>query len=227
MANFGQATFVGSEVVIECGDKMSCCDRQQAQAKVKGYNDEIAGNTTPPQPGPLQISPPEPKPRKIDLASTKSTAQAEAWRDFRQDMNSAKTPADRKAVADKHCMSECLAEQVASKWKPGQDSSADLGVQMDHTIEVKWGGAAGPDGLKALGSQVNNFFGSIAKRTGDDMLKATPKEEEISAVHFVCNPPCKPPRAKDNGNNYSTGPGTPVPAQPPGAPNTVRTYLAD
>ena len=224
MANFGQATFVDSEVVITCGDKMSCCDREQAKTKVDGYNNEIAGNTPGnEQPGALQISPPEPKPRVIDLASTKSTAQAEAWRDFRQKMNGAKNKAEREKVAKRESMSDCIGEQVANKWKPGQDSSKNLGVQMDHTIEVKWGGEASPLGLKALGSQVNNFFGSICKRTGDDMLGAG--QSEISAVHFVCNPPCKPPKKGDEKKPYSSGPaGKTAPNPGPGAP--VREYLA-
>jgi len=222
MANFGQSTFVGSEVVIECGDKMSCCDREQAKAKTDGYNKEIAGDPGDPKSGgPMQISP-----GSGDLCNTKCTAQAEAWRSFREKMDNAGSAAERQQIAKDNAMSDCIGESVASSWESGRRTSRGLRVQMDHTVEVKWGGPASPDGLLALGSRVNNFFGSICKRTGDDMMKGTPPQEEISAVHFVCNPPCRPPKAADKNKNYSTGPAGKSPPAPVGG-NPVRTYLAD
>jgi len=217
MANFGQAMFVGSEVVVECGDKMSCCDREQAKAKCDNYNAEIAN---PEQPGPLSISP-----GSSGLASAKCTAQADAWNNFRDAMSKGKNKEERQQIAKDNSVSPCIGEQVAARWERGARSSKGLGVQQDHMIEVKWGGPASPEGLKNLGSRVNNFFGSISKRVGDDMLKATPPQEDISAIHFVCNPPCKPPKKGDENKNYSTGPkGKSPPTGPGSAP---RTYLAD
>jgi hypothetical protein len=218
MANFGQAMFVGSEVVVECGKKMSCCDREQAKAKCDNYNAEIANKDAP---GPLNISP-----GSSELGSTKCTAQADSWRDFRDKMSNASTPAERKQIAIDNSVSPCVGEAVADRWERGRRTSRGLGVQMDHMIEVKWGGAASPEGLKALGSRVNNFFGSISKRVGDDMLKSTPPKEDITAIHFVCDPPCRPPKKGDENKNYSTGPaGKSAPTGPAGGP--TRTYLAD
>ena len=214
MANFGQAMFVGTEVIIHCGEKMSCCDREQSKAKCDNYNSEIAH---PDLPGPLSISP-----GSSGLASTKSTAQADAWNSFRTAMSNEKDPQKRLQIAKQNSVSPCVGEQVAARWNQNRRSSRGLGVQQDHMIEVKWGGPASPGGLKALGSRVNNFFGSIAKRTGDDMLEAN--HDEISAIHFVCNPPCTPPKKGDENKNYSTGPGKPAPTGPASPP---RTYLAD
>lgn len=217
MANFGQAMFSGSEVRIECGTKMSCCDREQAKAKCDNYNQEIAN---PDQPGPLSISP-----GSSGLSSTKCTAQADAWNQFRTKMENASGPAERKKIAVANAVSPCVGEQVADNWERGRRTSRGLRVQQDHMIEVKWGGPADPTGLKCLGSRVNNFFGSISKRVGDDMIKSTPPKEEISAIHFVCNPPCKPPKKGDEKKNYSTGPAG---KSPPSAPwSAPRTYLAD
>ena len=123
-------------------------------------------------------------------------------------------------------LGEATPERGGRAKRHFRTTSRGLRVQMDHTVEVKWGGPASPDGLLALGSRVNNFFGSICKRTGDDMMKGTPPQEEISAVHFVCNPPCRPPKAADKNKNYSTGPAGKSPPAPVGG-NPVRTYLAD
>lgn len=224
MANFGQAIFVGTEVVVTCGKKMSCCDREQAKAKVDNYNKEIKGDPADPEslPGPLNISP-----GSGDLGSTKCTAQADAWRSFRDKMEAAQTPAERKKIAIENSVSPCVGEAVADRWERGRRTSRGLGVQMDHMVEVKWGGPAGLDGLKALGSRVNNFFGSVSKRVGDDMLNQTPAREDITAIHFVCDPPCRPPRKGDEQNNYSTGPaGSSVPTGAGDGPKT-RTYLED
>jgi len=228
MANFGQAMYVGDEVIVECGEKMTCCEREQAKSKCEKYNKEIeqgeptANTTRPSSAGPLNISPPG---GSSGLSSTKCTAQAGAWRQFRDDMNNASSKKEREDVAKRHCASPCLAEQIAAKWRRGRDGSRDLGAQMDHEIEVKWGGSADPSGLSLLGSRVNNFFGSIAKRVGDDMLAS--KKEDIAAIHFDCPGPCTPPHdAKPPDDDFSTGPASGSrPYGPANAP--ARTYLQD
>jgi hypothetical protein len=59
------------------------------------------------------------------------------------------------------------------------------------------------------------------------MLNQTPKREDITAIHFVCDPPCRPPKKGDENKNYSTGPaGSSVPAGAGDGPQT-RTYLQD
>jgi hypothetical protein len=202
MANIGQATFIGSDIIILCDDEWTCCQREQAQAKVDGYNAEIAH---PDQPGPMELWAFVRK----HLRDTKEACQKKAGGDFLRRMKNA---SDKKQVATDNSTSDCLGEQIAEKWKD-EANLTDLGIDMDHPIEVKFGGPA-DTALLALDKTINRFFGTaVAKNTGDNMLEAG--VEEIEGVSLVCKPPCTPPREEDKNKDYSTGKHATYPENPP------------
>jgi hypothetical protein len=187
MANVGQSTFIGSEVIIECDGSWSCCQREQAQAKVNSLNgacpSEIRGKLS--------------RPTK----RVKKRAQARAAREM-DDM----TPAERGQCPP--AVSPCLAEELA---KPGK-TRAGKGLQMDHAVDTKWGGPSDPGELLALDSSVNNFFGGVAKVTGKDMRreaglseKSSERGPTVEKFSMICKPPCDPPKAGDENKDYSVG----------------------
>jgi hypothetical protein len=182
MADFGQATFKGTEVVITCGEKMSCCQREQAKAKTEEYQREIAGGDLPP--GPLQIAD-----SVEELERTKKTAQERAGNRLKKKMDG-KSKQEKQDIAKAHGASDCFSEQMADGAK----------YQMDHRVDAKWGGAADMDDFTPLDPKVNNFFGQVTQKVGDAMLRAG--TDEISNVVLVCPPPCSPPGTP---GDYSTG----------------------
>lgn len=202
MANIGQATFVGADVIILCHDEWTCCQREQAKAKVEGYNKEC----------PLSIR------SKVTKSSkrAKKNCQARANTAFLNAMK--ENPASgSKAQAT----SPCLAEQLENDWNNNKKGLKELKVEMDHPIEVKVGGPSSTT-LKALDKKINNFMGNaFAKNTGNNMLKAG--ETEIKSVSLVCEQPCKPPKAGDENKDYSTGEKKSYPENPP---NVVSPRIA-
>lgn len=189
MANFGQATFVGSDVVIRCDKGWTCCQREQAKAKTENLN---AGC-------PLTIK------SKVSKTSkrAKKNCQSRETNRFLNEME-----ADPKKGAADNASSPCLAEQLQRDWNGGSRSTSELDVQMDHPVEAKLGGPANT-ALKALDTQVNNFFGGVAKNLGNKMRKAG--HTEIASLSLVCPPPCKPPKAADTNTDYSCGKRTTYP----------------
>lgn len=200
MANFGQATFVGSDVVIRCDKNWTCCKREQAQAKTQGLDANC----------PLTIK------SRVSKTSkrAKKNCQARETNRFISEME-----ADPKQGAVDNASSPCLAEQIERDWKKGDRATSELDVQMDHPLEAKLGGPANTV-LKALDSEINNFFGGVAKNIGDKMKKAGKKT--ITSLSLVCPPPCKPPKAADKNKDYSCGKKTAYPAKPAAA----KTYPA-
>lgn len=93
MTTCTQASYVGTEVVIQFGGKMTCCEREQSKAKV--YNNGLAASDLP---GPLQIAGPG---DAVGLEVVKAAAQKRATRRLRKDMKG-KSPADQKTVAKAH-----------------------------------------------------------------------------------------------------------------------------
>jgi len=189
MANFGQATFVGSDVVIRCDKNWTCCQREQAQAKTKNLNSNC----------PLTI---KSKVSKTSKRAKKNCQSRETTRLLNE------MEADPKKGAADNAASPCLAEQMERDWNKGDRSTSELDVQMDHPLEAKLGGPANTV-LKALDTEVNNFFGGVAKNIGNKMRKAG--KTEIASLSLVCPPPCKPPKAADKNTDYSCGKRTTYP----------------
>ena len=181
MANIGQATFTDAgDVIILCDDEWTCCQREQAQAKVKEYNK----NT------PLTITDKVTEAQK-DL---KKECQADACKAMDKEMGQ-----DQDAAADKFATSPCLAEQLK---EPGASRSS-LNLEMDHPVEVKVGGPE-TTALKALDKKINNFMGNaFARNTGNNMLDEN--HDTVESVSLVCKPPCKPPRKGDEKKPYNAG----------------------
>lgn len=202
---------MGSVIVVECGDDMNCCQREQSKAKVDGYNNEIQTGGDGGRPGNLVIAPEV----GSDLGKEKKNAQARANNAMVRNLNAAGADdAKLKAAADDLATSPCLADQIVDDWKAGKQSAMELDVQADHPIETKLGGPANMDGLKALNSSVNGFFGNeVAKIQGNNMLAQ--QQDEISEVNFICTPPCSPPHTGAESNDYSAGSMSQFPANPP------------
>lgn len=184
MATIGQAMFVGSDVIVRCDDNWTCCQREQAQAKVKNLDDAC--------PCPV-------KKRKVSTTSkrAKKNCQSRETGRLLREMD-----ADAAQGAKDNASSPCLAEQMEKDWKNGNQSTTDMDVQMDHPVEVKFGGPANTT-LKALDTEVNNFFGGVAKNISKKM--AAQGETDITSFSLVCGPPCKPPKKGDEKKDYSHG----------------------
>lgn len=203
MTVIGQSTFVGGDVTIVCDGSWTCCQRQQAREKVKSLNDEIKG----PPAGGLPIR------TDADLLKNaeneaKELCQADAWRDFKSGMKK-----DPDATAKKYATHPCQEEELKQKWKSGKKSSTELGVQMDHPVEVKFGGPANTD-LRALDTKVNNFFGGVSKNTGNNMLAQG--QTTVDSVTLICpaDKKCPEDNSEPKGKQHSDFPKTPGPISP-------------
>ncbi|MBI4002125.1 MAG: hypothetical protein HY348_10110 [Nitrospira defluvii] len=206
MALFAQAFLAGQTFVIECGTEMTCCQREQAQQKVNAYRQEISGADEPA--GPLQVAPAGAS-EEIRLSSLQRTA----WNRLERDMDNAKNKEERTQVAKQHGASDCLAEQLAEDWKKGGPNTATThGVQMDHPVDIKFGGAVDPAGFVPLDSEVNNFFGQMVGHGGRRLDKGG--ITEVTNVILLCTPPCKPPKKKDRDKDYSAGASEAPPTSP-------------
>jgi hypothetical protein len=175
MANIGQSTFVGSVLVIQCDSAWNCCQREQAANKVQCFNDSIEQN------GPLNI---------------RTTAEMDALKPFKKDWQSAEgrnlmnamenSGDDAKAYAEESGAPTCLGDEIKDK-TDNQDAEnlVDLDVQMDHPVDVKFGGDAAAT-LIPLDTAVNNAFGMVSRWTANDMLDAG--EPQVTAVALYCPP---------------------------------------
>lgn len=193
MATIGQAMFVGTDVIVRCDDNWTCCQREQAQKKVENLHGAC--------PCPI-------KTRKVSSTSKKAKKNCQSRETGRllREMD-----ADPAQGAKDNASSDCLAEQMERDWKNGKQSTSDMDVQMDHPVEVKFGGPANTT-LKALDSEVNNFFGGVAKNISAKMVAQG--QSEITSFSLVCGPPCKPPKASDKNKDFSTGPKKSYPKNP-------------
>lgn len=201
MANIAQATFEGGDVFIQCNPKWDCCQRAQAQEKVKALNDAC----DPANGGPLNVR------GKLPKATNRVKKRAQDRASRAMDRQS---PADRA----KGVKPPCLAEKLKEKTRRGAK------VEMDHPVDTKWGGPSDPGGLVPVDRRVNGAMGTIAKNVGNDMRKARTdksKPPEVTSVSLICppSPPgCCPPNKESK--DFSGGAGKPWPASPS---NTVRT----
>ena len=179
MTDCTQASFIATEVTIYCSKKMTCCQREQGMKKTEAYNASA---------NPLQIKGPGGvKP----FTKIKAASQKAARGRMRADMEKAKTRADKVKVAKAHGANDCFAEEIAD----------GASYEMDHPVDVKWGGEAALDHFVPLSPNVNNLFGQITRNIGNQMHGQSTLE--ITSVMFSCPGPCSPnpPPSQD----YSTG----------------------
>jgi hypothetical protein len=192
MADIGQATFDGPDLIVKCDGRWTCCQRQQAAAKVRAMNKEM----------PSKIR------KRVSEAmnSRKETCQ-EAARDAMDAASPSENARSARAVGAAPCVVEALEN--------GKTRS-QLDLEMDHPLDVKLGGA--PDGvaLIPLDGTVNGFFGNVAQVAGDEMRKKN-RSVRIESVSLVCPPssPGCPPPGDPDGHSHNAGPRRKYP-DPPG-----------
>ena len=132
MANVGQSTFLGSTIVMECDENWTCCQREQARRKADAYNDEIARN------GPLGIAA-----VSTDEDDAKELCQGNAGSRLKRQMR--KSPAAAEQAAKNAGAPDCLAEEIKNKVAGGATNLKDAGIEMDHPVDVRFGGAPTTD----------------------------------------------------------------------------------
>jgi hypothetical protein len=174
MANFGQATYVGTDIIIQCDSRWDCCQREQAKYKVRGMNANAPGA------GVRDAAAMAP------LENLKKNCQRAATE--RMD---ALSPGENAEDAEAAGAAPCLVEQLRNG---GTRQSLDL--QMDHPFDTKLGGAADGIALIPLNAAVNNAFGGFARNVGDRMISTARKSDpaaraEVRSVSLVC-PPSSP-----------------------------------
>jgi hypothetical protein len=183
MANVGQSTFLGSTIVMECDENWTCCQREQARRKADAYNNEIKTN------GPLPIASVSP-----EEEATKELCQGNAGARFKRQMKKGSAAAEQ--AAKNAGAPDCLATEIKNKVNSGAKNLKDAGIEMDHPVDVRFGGPANTD-LVPLDREVNNAFGGMAKNVGNDMLAAG--ETEVTGLVLYC-PPSKGCPDKDFSN---------------------------
>src|SRR5262245_54493609 len=94
MADIGQATFDGGNLLIKCDGKWSCCQRQQAAAKVRAMNKALPKNIR------ESVSP--------ALNDRKEACQ----KDARDAMDDASTPQERADAAKAAGAAPCVVEAL-------------------------------------------------------------------------------------------------------------------
>jgi hypothetical protein len=191
MADIGQATFDGGDILIKCDSEWTCCQRQQAAAKVRAMNTELPKNIRP----------------KVPPAMNR--VKAEAQRKARDAMDAA-SPAKRAADAKAAGAAPCVVEALAA----GKTRS-ELKLEMDHPLDVKLGGAADGVDLIPLDRKINGFFGGVARNAGNEMRdqNTTVKCESVSLVCPPSETGCPAPGDPD-GHSHEAGPRSDYPTAP-------------
>jgi hypothetical protein len=183
MANMAQAMLVGTEMVIHCDERWGCCQRKQAQAKVRAMNKELA----------IKFPP-----RLVRAAvdETLETCKRQTCTRATSKMDS-KNSKDQAAEAKRRGAPDCLAQEL----EQGKTRES-MGLQMDHPLDVKLGGLAHAL-LTPLDPKVNGAFGSFAKNVGNKMGGGA----KISKVSLVCPP--SPPGCPGENTSEGTPPSGP------------------
>jgi hypothetical protein len=163
MANFAQATYMGSELIIECDSRWDCCQREQAQYKARQMNANLPGQG-------LQAN--------VSAATNALKDAAQRAATQRMDVQS---PGEQAEDAQAAGAAPCLVKQLREG-----GTRRGMGLQMDHPLDVKIGGAAQPPFLTPLDAAVNGAFGSFAKNVGNRMIEAG--ATEIRSVTLICPP---------------------------------------
>jgi hypothetical protein len=91
---------------------------------------------------------------------------------------------------------------------------SQLGLEMDHPLDVKLGGAADGVALIPLDGTINGFFGGVAKNAGDEMREQN-TTVTVQSVSLVC-PPSSPGCRKGDpdGHSHNAGPKRTYPESP-------------
>lgn len=200
----GQVTCDGDLVKILCDEDWTCCQREQAKAKTEAYKADQ----------PLKLRP-------TPTPAAKATVMAEKAACQKADGD--KMIKSMPGGADQWATSPCLADQMKKDWAAGKKGVDPLGVQMDHPVDWKVGGAT-VQPLKALDKKINNFFGTtVAKAQGDKMI--ADGKTHMKKVELVCKPPCTPPHNAAT-TDFSTNKRTVYPASPEAALTSPKRALA-
>lgn len=190
MADIGQATFTGGNIIILCDSKWTCCQRQQAQYKVKAMNKRL------------------PKFIREAVTDEMSDIKEQVQADERDAMDAHESADDRADAAEKAGAAPCVVDEL----RKGK-SRSQMKLQMDHPLDVKLGGAARTK-LIPLDAKINRFFGGVAKNAGDQMREDGNKK--LESVSLVCpaEPPCKKPHEDGVGKSYDQGKKKEYPEEP-------------
>lgn len=175
MADFAQATFIGSDLVIRCDDRWDCCQRAQAKAKAKAWNDNLPGAGILKKVTPAQSAVKAATQRKANAAYDKLSPDEQA----------------DKAVEDG--APDCVGKKMKG---PPPKTRKQLKYQMDHPLDVKVGGDPAAS-LTPLDRHVNRAYGSVAKNAGNEALNEG--ETEIASISLVC-PKSDPGCPNENHN---------------------------
>jgi hypothetical protein len=184
MTDVGQARFSGGNIIIKCDSKWTCCQRQQAAAKVRAMNKEL------------------PKNIRAGVSDKMKKRKRDCQDDARDAMDDAPSNEERAAAAKKAGAAPCVVKAL----EEGKTRS-ELGLEMDHPLDVKLGGA--PDGvdLIPLDGDVNLFFGGVAQHAGDEMRDKN-RSVKCESVSLVCPPsaPGCPEPGDPDGHSHNAGP---------------------
>lgn len=206
MANCAQATLRGSEMVVECDDRWDCCQRAQAAAKVRRMNERI------------QQSPSSSAPRV--RAPGFSRGKGDDWCKSNAKQMDKLSPQGQAQLARDAGAPECLAKKLEGDATTNPpvppQSRKDLGLALDHPLDMKFGGPAMPQRLLPLDPKVNGAFGSFARVIGDQ-VGAGNKLEKVSLI-------CPPSQTGCPGEDHSTKNDQGQPPNPIGMFETTTTY---
>lgn len=177
--------------MIKCDSNWTCCQRQQAAAKVRAMNKEL--------------------PKNIRADVTNLTDRKELCQKNARNAMDKATPKENARNARAVGAAPCVVEALENG-----ETRSDLGLEMDHPLDVKLGGA--PDGvpLIPLDGTINGFFGGVAKNAGNEMRDKNDKKK-CESVSLICPPSKKgcPPPGDPDGHSHNAGPRRAYP-DPPG-----------
>ena len=182
MTTVAQATYMGNEIIIECDRRWDCCQREQAQHKVRQMNANLPGQGIRPS---------------VTRTMNRLKARAQDAAAARMD---ALTSQEQAEDAEAAGAAPCLVRQLRAG-----GTRRSMGLQMDHPLDVKLGGLAQPPMLTPLDAAVNNAFGGLAKNTANRMSNAG--ATQVQTVTLVC-PPTYPgcPNENHSEGNRTTFP---------------------
>ena len=179
-------------MVVQCDDRWSCCQREQAKAKVTRMNEALKPPANP------VVQPPGFSRGKGD-----NWCKSQAKR--MDKMSSADQAQEARAAGAPDCLAEQLEGNPSKNIPPS--SREKLGLALDHSLDMKLGGRPMQQHLMPMDSKVNGAFGSFARVCGDKVGTGN----KVSEVKLVCppSPTGCPPGSKDAKDN-SVGTAAPI-----------------